>query len=196
MAAAAAAQKAPEQKRGTERPDGKKAEARAPRIGQAAGIAILVLLLCVSLAAGNWRALSKATPKAFLRGDEVALQVEERVSGARNAESVAKRADLEETLYSEVEAAARELEGAKTARAVSRADQRLASAVGEMTLAATGYFGENADLTRAMDMFDDAGNRLRYSARAYNEGAEKAKRVYDGLPLRMLFPEPDYYEGL
>ena len=192
--AAAAAQKAPE----TKRTQNAKPQARqqAPKIARPAGIAIMVLLLMISLAVGNGRALSKATPKAFLRQGDVAALLTERVNGAKNAETVAKRADLETTIYSAVDLAADALSSAKTAREVSRADQKLTSAVGDMVSAASGYFGENADLTRAMDTYNDAGNMLRQEARAYNEAAKKAQKVYEGLPLRFLFGEPDVYEGI
>ena len=194
MAAAAAAQKAPE----TNRKENTKAQVRnqAPKITQGVGIAIMVVLLAVSLAVGNGRALSKATPKAFLRQGDVAALLQERVNGAKNAETVSKRADLETTIYTAVDTAASALTAAKTAREVSRADQQLSTAVGDMVSAASGYLGQNSDLTRAMDTYNDAGNMLRQEARAYNQAADRAKKVYDALPLRFLFSEPDYYEGI
>jgi len=194
MAAAAAAQKAPETKQNQNAKAS--AQKQAPKVSQPVGIAVMVVLLVMSLIVGNGRALSKATPKAFLRQGEVASLLQDRVNGARNAETVAKRADLETTLYSEVETAASALSSAKTAREVSRADQKLMTAVGDMVSAASGYFGQNADLTRAMDTYNDAGNMLRQEARAYNQAAEKAKKVHDGLPFGFLFGEPDYYEGI
>ena len=194
MAAAAAAQKAPETKRKPETVQ--LSQLKAPKISRPAGIAIMVLLLVVSLAVGNGRALSKATRKTFLRQGEVAALITERVNGAKNVESVAERADLETTYYTAVDAAAASLSSAKTAREVSRADQKLTSAVGDMSSAAFGYFGENAELKRAMDTYNDAGNMLRQEARAYNEAAKKAQNLYERLPFRFLFGEPDVYEGI
>ena len=101
MAAAAAAQKAPETKQNQNAKAS--AQKQAPKVSQPVGIAVMVVLLVMSLIVGNGRALSKATPKAFLRQGEVASLLQDRVNGARNAETVAKRADLETTLYSEVE---------------------------------------------------------------------------------------------
>ena len=40
------------------------------------------------------------------------------------------------------------------------------------------------------------GSFLRQEARAYNEKAEKAEKIYDSLPTRFLYAEPDMYEGL
>ena len=194
---AAATQQAPAKKApGTKQaPARQETKAALPR---PAGIAIMIFLLCLSLAVGNWRALSKATPKAFLSQGDVASIVEERVKSAKNAETVAKRAGLDELVYSAVEEAASAMQGAKTARGVSRADQALASAVGDMAgSASSGLSQSDASLlTGAMDTFNDAGNLLRFEAKAYNEKAEKAQKVYDGLLLKGLFARPDAYEGI
>ncbi len=194
---AAATQQAPAKKApGTKQaPARQETKAALPR---PAGIAIMIVLLCLSLAVGNWRALSKATPKAFLSQGGVASIVEERVKSAKNAETVAKRAGLDELVYSAVEEAASAMQGAKTARGVSRADQALASAVGDMAgSASSGLSQSDASLlTGAMDTFNDAGNLLRFEAKAYNEKAEKAQKVYDGLLLKGLFARPDAYEGI
>lgn len=194
MAAAVAAQKSPNTK---QKPNSKpQTQQKAPKITQPIGIAIMVVLLVLSLVVGNGRALSKVTPKAFLRQGEVASLLVERVNGAKNAETVAKRADLETGIYSAVDTATNALTAAKTAREISQADQKLTTAVGDMILAASEYFGENADLTRAMDTYNDAGNMLRQEARAYNEAVQKAKKMYENLPFRFLFSEPDIYEGI
>ena len=194
MAAAVAAQKSPDTK---QKPNTQpQSQQKTPKISQPIGIAIMVVLLVFSLVVGNGRALSKATPKAFLRQGEVASLLVERVNSAKNAETVAKRADLETSIYSAVDTATEALTVAKTAREISRADQKLTTAVGDMILAASDYLGENADLTRAMDSYNDAGNMLRQEARTYNDAAQKAKKVYESLPLRFLFREPDIYEGI
>ena len=64
-------------------------------IPQAAGIAIMAVLLAVSLFAGNFRALSAATPKDFLRQGDVQSIVEDRLDAASNAVTVAQRAKLD-----------------------------------------------------------------------------------------------------
>ena len=64
-------------------------------IPQAAGLAIMAALLVVSLFAGNFRALSAATPKDFLRQGDVQSIVEDRLDAAGNALTVAQRAQLD-----------------------------------------------------------------------------------------------------
>ena len=70
--------------------------ARLRDLPQAAGIAILALLLVISLFAGNFRALQNATPKAFLRQGDVKSIVEDRIDAAQNVLTVAGRAGLSE----------------------------------------------------------------------------------------------------
>ena len=87
------------------------------------------------------------------------------------------------------------LHDAKTAQAISRADQELTRAVSELTTAElSGEEGKN--MLRAADDFAEQGSFLRQEARAYNEVAKKAERLYDGLPMKFLFSEPDIYEGI
>ena len=196
---AAAAQQAPvskaPEKKNQKAPE--KQDVRA-KVTRPVGIAVMAVLLCLALVIGNGRALSRATPKAFLAQGEVASIVEDRVKSAKNAETVARRAGLDESYYTAVEEAAKQLQDAKNARGVSRADQELAGAVGDMTGAAQSGLsaGDGSLLTGAMDTFNDAGNLLRFEAKAFNEKAEKAQKVYEGLPFRFLFGEPDVYEGI
>lgn len=160
---------------------------------QAAGIAIMVLLLVASLFIGNFRALQGATPKAFLRQGDVKSIVEDRIDAAMNVATVAERLGLGDvqTVYNAAEA----LEEAKTARDISRADQDLTAAVSRLTTAELS--GEEArNMQRAADDFAEMGSFLRQEARAYNEQAEKAEKLYDTLPTKFVLPEPDVYEGI
>ena len=168
------------------------------KVSRTVGIGIMAVLLCLALVIGNGRALSKATPKAFLSQGEVASILEDRVKSAKNAETVARRAGSDESYFTAVEETAKQLQDARSARAVSRADQELSGAVGNMTGAAADGLDANdaALLTGAMDTFNDAGNLLRFEARTFNEKAEKAEKVYDGLLLKGLFARPDVYEGI
>lgn len=160
---------------------------------QAAGVAIMALLLIVSLFVGNFRALQNATPKAFLRQGDVKSIVEDRIDAAMNVATVAQRLGLGDvqTVYNAAEA----LEEAKTARDISRADQDLTAAVSRLTTAELS--GEDArSMQRAADDFAEMGSFLRQEARAYNEKAEKTEKLYDSLPTKFVLPEPDMYEGI
>ncbi|MBE5799947.1 MAG: hypothetical protein E7321_08365 [Clostridiales bacterium] len=162
-------------------------------IPRAAGIAIMLVMLVLALFAGNFRALQNATPKDFIRQGDVKSIVEDRIDAAMNVASVADRLGLGEvqTLYN----AAQALEEAKTAREISRADQQLTAAVSNFT--AMELEGEDArSMMRAADGFAEMGSFLRQEARAYNEKAEKAEKLYDSLPTRFLLPQPDMYEGI
>lgn len=160
---------------------------------QAAGIAIMIVMLALSLFIGNFRALQNAAPKDFLRQGDVRSIVEDRIDAAMNVASVADRLGLGEvqTVYNAAEA----LEEAKTAREISRADQQLAAAVSRLTTAP--LEGEDArSMMRAADDFAEMGSFLRQEARAFNEKAEKAEKLYERLPTKFVLPEPDMYEGI
>jgi len=165
---------------------------------QAAGIAILCVLLALSLPVGNFRALQNATPGAFIRQGDVRSIVEDRVSAAGNACAVAGRASISDALVDEVRLAADELSEAKTAKEISRADQRLTSAMSAMTVAASDALdAENQRmLASAADDFAEQGSFLRQEARAFNEKAEKAEALYEKLPMKFMLAEPDVYEGI
>lgn len=171
---------------------------RLQDLPQAAGIAILCALLALSLPVGNFRALQNATPGAFIRQGDVRSIVEDRVDAAENACTVASRAPISETLLDNVQEAAEELKTAKSAQAISRADQRLTSAMSEMTVSAGDALdSENQRmLTRAADDFAEQGSFLRQEARAFNEKAKKAEALYEKLPMKFMLPEPDVYEGV
>ena len=195
----AAAQQAPSAPRAPQAqqnaPAAKKGRPEAPaytKLSRPAGIAILLLLLALSVPVGNGRALRCATPPAFLRQGSVRSLVDERVISAKNALTVARRSNLEAGVYEAVEQAAQALMDARSAREISLADQQLAAAVGDMVAQAKG----DAHLTSAMDTFGDAGNMLRYEAREYNQKAQKALALYEKLPTKALFAQPDLYEGL
>ena len=167
-------------------------------IPQAAGIAIMALLLIASLFVGNFRALQRATPKDFLRQGDVKSIVEDRLDAAGNAMTVARRAGLDEEVFDSVNNLIHAMEEAKTAREISRADQDLTAAVSEMVYAA----GERLDsenrtmLQSAADDFAERGSFLRQEARSFNEQAEKAEALYEKLPAKFMLAEPDVYEGL
>ena len=162
---------------------------------QAAGIAILALLLVISLFAGNFRALQNATPKAFLRQGDVKSIVEDRIDAAQNVLTVAGRAGLSEDAIHAVREAIGDMESAKTAQAISRADQALTAAVSELTTASLSG-EEERNMLRAADDFAEQGSFLRQEARAYNKQAEKAEALYEKLPTKFVLPEPDMYEGV
>lgn len=168
---------------------------RLHRLPVAAGAAVMAALLVLSLFVGNFRALQNATPKAFLRQGDVQSIVEDRADAAQNVLTVARRAGLSEDAIALVQQALGDFEQAKTARDISRADQVLTAAVSELTTTSLG--GEDArSMQRAADTFAEQGSFLRQEARAYNEKAKKAERLYEGLPTRVLLPAPDVYEGI
>jgi len=165
---------------------------RLYNLPQAAGIAIMAALLVISLFVGNFRALQGATPKDFIRQGDVKSILEDRIDAAMNAAMVAERAGLD---VQAVRNTAKALEDAKSARDISRADQELAQAVSALTMAQ--LQGEEArNMQRAADDFAEMGSFLRQEARAYNEQAQKAEKLYDGLPTRFVLSEPDVYEGI
>ena len=51
-------------------------------------------------------------------------------------------------------------------------------------------------LQSAADDFTEMGSFLRQEARSFNEQAEKAEALYEKLPTKFLFAEPDVYEGI
>ena len=51
-------------------------------------------------------------------------------------------------------------------------------------------------LSRAADNFAEQGSFLRQEARAYNQQAEKAEKLYESLPAKFLLRQPDLYEGI
>ena len=159
----------------------------------AAGIAIMAVLLVVSRFVGNFRALQRVTPKDFLRQGDVKSIVEDRITAANNVVSVANRLGLEGTQAAQN--AIKDFERAKSARDISRADQALTAAVSALTTAQLS--GEDArSMMRAADDFAEQGSFLRQEARSYNQKAQKAEKLYDGLPTKFILPEPDRYEGI
>ena len=167
-------------------------------LSQAAGAAIMVVLLIASLFAGNFRALQRATPKAFIRQGDVASIIEDRLDAAGNARMVAMRAQLDALLTDPVTEAIEALEQAKTAREISRADQKLTAAVSEMvTEAGAKLDSENRTMLQsAADDFAEQGSFLRQEARSFNQRAKKAEALYEKLPTKFLLAQPDVYEGI
>lgn len=167
-------------------------------LSQAAGAAIMVVLLVASLFVGNFRALQRATPKAFLRQGDVASIIEDRLDAAGNAQMVAMRAQLDALLTDPVTEAITALEQAKTARDISRADQKLTAAVSEMVAEAKDRLdSENRTMLQsAADDFAEQGSFLRQEARSFNQQAERAEALYEKLPTKFLLAQPDVYEGI
>lgn len=203
--AAAAAQQAPKkqapQKNGANKqtggnPAGKKTGKSAFRdLPLAAGIAVMALAIILALPVGNFRALQKASPKDFIRWGDVESIIEDRIDAGENILSVAGRVGLDANAVNAAESAVKELEKAKGARAISRADQALTAAMAELTTA--DLAGEDARSMRsAADAFAEQGSFLRQEARAYNEKAEKAGKLYEKLPMKFMLSEPDVYEGI
>ena len=201
--AAAAAQKAPKKNQEESRRSTAPGKAVQKKglleklhdLPQAAGAAIMAVLLVLALFAGNFRALQSATPKDFIRQGDVRSIIEDRIDSAENVLTIARRAGLDESLILEADNAINALEGAKTAREISRANQTLTGVVSE--LAAADNLGQDAGyMQRAADEFAELGSFLRQEARAYNEKAEKAEKLYEKLPTKFILPEVDVYEGI
>ena len=196
--AGAAAQKAPENKTNVyaaRRQTQTGLKEKLHRLPLAAGAALMCLMLALALPAGNFRALQKAAPGPFLRQGDVVSIVEDRAAAARNVLTVARRTGLAEEDAAAVEAAVALMEKAKTAREISRADQQLEAAVSRLTAAELS--GEEArNMLRAADDFAEQGSFLRQEARAFNKKALKAEALYEKLPTRALFAQPDIYEGV
>jgi len=200
---AAAAQKAPKMNQ-KETPAGLKPQRQAQKKGfmqklhnlpRAAGVAIMAALLVLALFVGNFRALQNAAPKDFIRQGDVGSIIEDRIDSAENVLTIARRAELDESLILEAVNAIDALESAKTAREISRANQTLTGAVSE--LAAAENLGQDEGyMRRAADEFAELGSFLRQEARAYNEKAEKAEKLYEKLPAKFLLSRPDVYEGI
>ncbi len=164
---------------------------------QAAGIALMVVLLAVSLFVGNFRALKGAEPGAFIRQGSVETIVKDRIKEAGNVLVVAKRENAEAALVENVETAQKALEKAKTAQEISEANALLTTAVSELMETTDSMSEENQTmLMKAADAFAEQGSFLRQEARAFNHKAEKARKLYEKLPTRALFNQPDFYEGL
>ena len=168
---------------------------RLHQLSVPAGVAIMAVLLVVSLFAGNFRALQMASPKDFIRWGDVKSIIEDRVDAGENILSVAERVGLDASAVHAAEAALAQLEAAKTAQEISRADQALSAAMAELTGAE--LEGEDGrSMLRAADTFAEQGSFLRQEARAYNQKAEKAEKLYEKLPAKALLSEPDVYEGI
>ena len=184
--------KQPQQKKQQDAPKGLAA------LPQSAGIAALVVMVALALPIGNFRALQNATPQAFIRQGDVKSIVEDRISAAQNAVTVAQRSSsVSQTTLDDVNQAIQAMQSAKTARDISRADQQLTVAVSQLVDDASFTSAEDEKmLTRAADTFAEQGSFLRQEARTYNQKAEKAEKLYEKLPTKFLLSQPDMYEGI
>ena len=179
----------------------KKPKQEAPKglaaLPQSAGVAALVVMVALALPIGNFRALQNATPQAFIRQGDVKSIVEDRISAAQNAVTVAQRSSVSSSTLEDVNNAIKAMQSAKTARDISRADQQLTVAVSQLVDDAGLTNTEDEKmLTRAMDTFAEQGSFLRQEARTYNQKVEKAEKLYEKLPTKFLLSQPDMYEGL
>ena len=191
-----ATQSAPKQAQGNPQQQ-KQPKQEAPKglaaLPQGAGVAALVVMLALALPIGNFRALQNATPQAFIRQGDVKSIVEDRISAAQNAVTVAQRGSVSHDVSSAIKA----MQSAKTARDISRADQQLTVAVSQLVDDANLTSAEDERmLTRAADTFAEQGSFLRQEARSYNQKAEKAEKLYEKLPTKFLLAQPDMYEGI
>jgi len=200
---AAMAQQAAPEKKAPRRENPQFAQQKKPGLKEklhalprAAGIAAMIALLVVSLFVGNFRALQNATPKAFYKNRDVQSILEDRAAQAGNVVTVATRAGLDAQLILDATNAVNALEAAKSARDISRADQKLTAAVAELTTAEINDEETRGSMLRAADNFAEQGSFLRQTAREYNRQAEKAVELYESLPTKFLLAEPDVYEGI
>ena len=181
-----ATQSAPKQAQGNPQQQ-KQPKQEAPKglaaLPQGAGVAALVVMLALALPIGNFRALQSI--------------VEDRISAAQNAVTVAQRGSVSQTTLDDVSSAIKAMQSAKTARDISRADQQLTVAVSQLVDDANLTSAEDERmLTRAADTFAEQGSFLRQEARSYNQKAEKAEKLYEKLPTKFLLAQPDMYEGI
>ena len=161
------------------------------------GIAVMVVLLVLSLIVGNIRALQNATPPSFLKQGDVATIIDQRSASAGNVAKVLEQFSTSKTELDAIRGKADELKKAKTARSISIVNQELQAMVSDAVGGATGGTSENQRmLSRAADNFTEEGNFLRQEGMQYNQKAEKARKVYDGLLMKFMLPQPDVYEGL
>lgn len=199
---AAAAQQAEKKKNAPQPKHGNQAQALKPGMKEklhalpmAAGVAAMILLLALSVPVGNFRALQNASPDAFYDQGDVQSILEDRIAQAGNVVTVATRAGLSADLILDISNAMEGLEEAKSAREISRADQRLTAAVAELTTAQLSGEDEKT-MRRAADNFAEQGSFLRQEAREFNRRAEKAVKLYQSLPMKFMLAEPDVYEGI
>lgn len=176
---------------------GKKKKQRRD-IPYALGMTLMVVTLCISLVAGNARALQKAQKDARSAW-KVEAFVDGRVAEARNLLKIAGRYDvLTDAERREIEDAADALDRAKTARETAAANdalQGLMSDAAARLMAGGIKASDESLLSGVMDDFLDNGNMLRQQARRFNEAAKDAVELYERLPTKFLLPRPDYYEG-
>lgn len=111
-----ATQSAPKQAQGNPQQQ-KQPKQEAPKglaaLPQGAGVAALVVMLALALPIGNFRALQNATPQAFIRQGDVKSIVEDRISAAQNAVTVAQRGSVSQTTLDDVSSAIKAMQSAK-----------------------------------------------------------------------------------
>lgn len=165
------------------------------KIPYAAGIALCVAMLCVSLLIGNARALSSATAQA-MDSWTVSEYVSGRVGEARNLLTLCKRNDVSGELTAALEDAADALSKAANAGVseVISLNQQLetaASNVSAALLAGDLSASDERSLSATMDDFREQGNFLRQQAREYNQSVADALELYNKLPTKFLLKAPE-----
>ena len=164
------------------------------KIPYAAGIALCVLILCISLVGGNARALSEATSKA-MEAWEVSEYISGRIGKASNLLTLCERNEISDALTDALEEAIDALEKTNE-HDVSRVlagNQQLETAASNVSAALLSGDLSSADekaLSRTMDDFREEGNFLRQQAREYNKEAAEALELYNKLPTKFLLPQP------
>ena len=175
-----------------EKPHGKIGRA-LEKIPYAAGVALCVLMLALSLFTGNARALSMANGQA-MEAWRVSNYVSGRIGEARNLLKLCERNDISFELVNALEEAIDGLERAQGVADTMRGNQTLETAASNVSAALLEGDLSSSDeksLSRVMDELREQGNFLRQQARTYNEKATEALELYRKLPARFLLKAPE-----
>lgn len=165
------------------------------KIPYAAGIALCVAMLIVSLFAGNARALSAAKSEA-MEAWTVSEYVSGRVGEARNLLTLCERNDISPELTQALKDASDALSKAANGGVseVVTLNQQLETAASNASAALlSGKLSASDEraLSSTMDDFREQGNFLRQQAREYNEKAADALALYNKLPTKFLLSAPE-----
>ena len=180
------------------------------------GMLMGLLLLLISIPAGNWQALDRQVSAARRVWDgltidgskvpkEEQLSMEDilagRVADAANLLTVMRRypnAAGEERAT--LEAARNGMRSAGEPGQIGAANVTLQEAMKAAVAALydqANLTGEDDQLVRqVVDDFNDHGRKLRVRVRDYDRVMQKALDAYDTLPTRALFPKPELFGEL
>ena len=164
------------------------------KIPYTAGIALCVVMLLVSVVAGNARALSAATSNA-MREWTVSDYIDGRVGEASNLLTLCSRNGVSAEIIDALSDAKDALKKADddSVSLVISLNQSLETAASNASAALLSGNLSKVDeqsLSTTMDDFREQGNFLRQQARAYNEEAREALELYEKLPAKFLLPRP------